>query len=132
MTKRERTLAMVAVAMLGVFAVLGLVWFFQLWSSLDDDIKGATEQVAESQAKIDKARTDAPKLEHWRRLSLTSNIDVARGEYKHFLFELMHKTGVTLDTFPPTPNDTKSPIVLPSRNKQPVYTGLNFSVKVKA
>jgi hypothetical protein len=136
MTQRERNLAMVAAAMLGVAALVGLVMFYQAWASFDERINGVNEQVLEAEAKINKAKADAPKLEHWRRLSLVSDSPNAldkRDEYKGYLRALMNKTGVTLDQFPPTPNDTKSTVLLPSRNKQPVYTGLNFTaIRVKA
>jgi hypothetical protein len=132
MTSRERTLAMVAAAMLGAAALFGLVWFYQLWTSLDEQISTMSNQVAESEAKILKAKTDAPKLEHWRRLSLPADLGAAKGDYKLFLIKLMQKTGVVIDTFPPLPTDTKSLATLPSRNKQPIYTGLNFNIRVKA
>jgi hypothetical protein len=133
MTSRERTLAMVAAVMLGAAGLFVLVWFYQQWTTLDEKISTSNDQVVEAEAKIQKAKADAPKLEHWRRLSLSADIPTAKGEYKQFLINLMHKTGVVMDQFPPMSNDTKSTAILPSRNKQPIYTGLNFTgVRVKA
>jgi hypothetical protein len=132
MTQRERNLALIAGVMAGVLGLLGLVVLYKQYTSLDDDVLNEQTQVQEAEAKILKAKADAPKLEHWRRLSLASDVATARDEYKAFLRTLMHKTGVTLDQFPPTPTDTKSPALLPGKNKQPIWTGLNFNLRVKA
>ena len=91
-----------------------------------------TERDDNQKTKVEKVNATLPTLEQWRRLSLPSNIDLARVEYKQYIIDLMRKTGILLEQFPQPPADTKSKEVLVSKNKQPIYTALNFNVRAKA
>jgi hypothetical protein len=134
MTKRERTLATV----FGGAVVLGggLIGMFmigkQLWAH-DEEIESLKVAVAESQKKIDMVDKEKPKLDRWKRLSLPADINDAKAKYKRDIEDLLRKHRLYIEQFPAPQQETKSNIVHPTKpGKVPIWTGLNYYVRVKA
>jgi hypothetical protein len=132
MTQRERTMLTLVCGVLGAVAVIGgLFYFIRAFTNVKRDLDAEQTQVAELENKLIKVKADQRVLEHWRQLSLPGDLNVARGDYKQYLIDLMRKTNVQLETFPQAPQDSKSTAAFPNKNKSPVWTGINFNVRAK-
>jgi hypothetical protein len=134
MNSRERTLAL----MLGVvilFFVLGVggYSFYSSYQAGQDSIKGLESELEKTNGLIRTVISEQPRLNRWRRLSLPSDVSLARSEYNQYLRNLMKRTGMLEQSITADKNEFRSAVLHPTKpNKVPIYTGLTFDVDARA
>jgi hypothetical protein len=128
---RERMLALVIV---GLVMVGGLGFLFkELYltplSERDQNIQALQEAIDTKKKERDQALADQKKLGRWRRLSLPSDIDVARREYGKYLTDLLIHSGFAGGTFTVTPQTLEKTAPTLGSKKQPIYTKLTYKIQ---
>lgn len=133
MTSREKSIAGVLLAVVGVGGVAGLGYgFYSQLESRNGSIRLLTKQIEDTEIKVKKVTDEKPQLDHWRRLSMLNDLK-ARDKYKEELMNLMRKNGVLVESFPQAGVDGKSTIVHPTKpGKQSIYTSVNYQVRARA
>jgi len=113
--------------------VFGVAWFIKAFASAQEERDNLKAQIEAADEEITRVVKAKQRLEHWRRLSLPANLSVARSEYRKELEKLIRDTGLTWETFGEAQQDSKSSVIHPTKpGKVPVYTGINYSVRLKA
>jgi hypothetical protein len=135
MTQRERTMATI----LGggvVFGVgfFGFLMFYNAFVASGAAIEKLEKDIADAKNEIDFVKRDSAKLQRWRRLSFTGDLDQTRGAFKEYLIEKLRRHSLTNSfNFDAAPADARSLIIHPTKQgKLPIYTGINFFVRFKA
>jgi hypothetical protein len=133
MNARER---MLAIAVLSILVIVG--GFFLVQALFLGPLQKKSESIAILQDQIDKKtarvqeiQAELPQLDHWKSLSLPSELQIAKLEYEKWLTNLVQAQGFSGSTITPKPVDLKSGITAtgPAANKAvPVYAKLGFSV----
>jgi hypothetical protein len=132
MTKRERNLALVILAILVVFGGAFFAYFFYLepLRQKEASIALTRTQIADRRQRIAEVQANFPKLERWRYLSLPGDTSLAMREYDNYLRELLKQSGFSADAISRIDTkqaDTRSSPALPGK-KEPIYTVLSFNV----
>jgi len=130
-TPRDRTLATLLGGLL-VTAVVGFAGYFFVYAPLQQKTAQAdtlAAEVADLEAKRDKARKDLPRLQTALKRSLPANVDQSRQEYDAVITQLMRDAKVprTSLTVKPKAVDGKAPELAP---KRPAYTRVGLEVNL--
>jgi hypothetical protein len=133
MNQRERT--MTVVLMVVIFLMLaGFLGYQFIWSPIQDrnrQIANLREEIGEREKRASEIRDQLPRYEQLRKLSLPSDVDLARREYEMQLSGLLRRADFPASaiTITPRPADVKT--APPLTGKKPAYTKLAFVVQVK-
>ena len=134
MTERERSLAMgvIGLIILGAFALLIQQFILSPLKRRDDAIAALKRDIDTRQQRIAQVYAEKPKLELWQKLSLPSDVALARLEYEKYLSGLVRQSGFAAGAFTvtPQPADTKTSPTLPGK-KEPIYVRLPFAVQAR-
>jgi hypothetical protein len=139
MTQRERNMGI----FLGVVVVVGGI-SFGAWSFYKAIVTSALEiddlekKIAETSAKLKKVRDDAPVLQHYRRLSLPTDLNLAARDYREDVRALLFKHQVQDLEFRDEQPRGKSTLVKQEYDpvqkkpvKAPLWTSIQYQVQFK-
>jgi Tfp pilus assembly protein PilO len=132
MTTRERSLAIVLVAVLGVFG-LGFVGYQFVLSPLLDknrQINARKAEIAQLETDIMSIQVEKKKFEAARQQSLPADVGVAREQYGNLLEKVCRRSELTneLKIIQSDPDNKSVPMLAP---KKPAYTRLTYKLTAK-
>lgn len=132
MTTRERHLAVVLVAVLGVFGLGFVSYQFVLSPLLDKNkqIQLRKSEIAQLEADILSVQVEKKKFEASRQQSLPADVGLAREQYGNLLEKICRRTELTQDLkiIPGEPDNKSVPTIAP---KKPAYTKLTYKLAAK-
>jgi hypothetical protein len=133
MNSRDNKLAigLLGVIVLAVVGFFGYQFYLVPMREREARIADLKRDVDEREARVDVIHSEQPKLEKFRKISLPSNIDLARRAYGEEIEKMLRASGFDAGSFsvlPKAPETRTSPTFT---NKKPIYTRLPFMVTAK-
>jgi Tfp pilus assembly protein PilO len=131
-TTRERHLAVVLIAVLGVFGLGFLSYQFVLSPLLDKNrqIAARKADIAQLEADILSVQLEKKKFEASRQQSLPADVGLAREQYGNLLEKICRRSELTneLKISQADPDNKSVPMLAP---KKPAYTKLTYELTAK-
>jgi hypothetical protein len=133
MTTRERHLAVILVAILGVGGIgfVGYSFVLSPWLEKNKQIKQREGEIANLELDILKIQTDRKKFESQRLQSLPADVGVSRTQYSNLLEGLIRRADFEQGTYKITVAEPDAKSAPPIAPKKPAYTRLTFSLTLK-
>ncbi|HKB01021.1 MAG TPA: hypothetical protein VKD90_02325 [Gemmataceae bacterium] len=132
MTTRERSLAIVLIAVLGVFGLgfVGYQFVLSPWLDKGRQIENRKKEIAQLEMDILSVQVEKKKFEAARQQSLPADVGVAREQYGNLLEKVCRRSELTNDLkiSQSDPDNKSVPMLAP---KKPAYTRLTYKLQAK-
>jgi hypothetical protein len=134
MNPRERRLLIILGLVLGLggASFLGFRWFYKPLQDYNAQIRRLQGEIARKTDELDETLQERKLLERARLMSLSPNIETAKGEYGGILNDIVRNSGLEIDDFRATENlDFKAFAPQQQEKVKAAHQFVNYTVRAK-